>query len=405
MSRRAKRTSHQPLDPSLDPLSPTSPKSTDLTIPAMGDKVLSTAQAEFNKRMKALEKARAAHERERTRLDTRLHLCRTEFMPMVEILNLAHRDLIMAAAEAHATMKLTARRRRWFGDLISGKCSDLLADPAGLAEGDIAKLEALIETFGRSFHEKEREQEDREDFVFFRDLMEKMARDAGVELDLGGVDVTADPADFERQMHERFAAAVEGFRNNPDAENQQAKKNRKPTKAALERERKEREIEEAKNRDIKTLYKQLAKVLHPDLETDPSLKSHKEAWMKRLTTARANGDLRDMLAIELEWLGEEAGNLAKASDEKLRIYSIVLKEQLDAIKEKTQMIGAEPQYRMLFRFNGPFGVIEPPSAVKARLRDETVRITGMTASLHTGGKPAQTMVHQWADDHAEACRR
>lgn len=78
------------------------------------------------------------------------------------------------------------------------------------------------------------------------------------------------------------------------------------TKAALERERLRQETEEAKARDFKSLYKQLAKVLRPDLETDPVLKAHKEVSMKRSTTARANGDLRDMLAIEMEWLGEKS---------------------------------------------------------------------------------------------------
>ncbi len=56
-----------------------------------------------------------------------------------------------------------------------------------------------------------------------------------------------------------------------------------------------------KKRNLKSLYKQLAKVLHPDLETDPESKLQKEEWMKRLTSAHALGDLRELLSIEFEW--------------------------------------------------------------------------------------------------------
>jgi hypothetical protein len=33
--------------------------------------------------------------------------------------------------------KPTAKRRRWFGDLLSGKAGNLLADPVGLNEEEI----------------------------------------------------------------------------------------------------------------------------------------------------------------------------------------------------------------------------------------------------------------------------
>ncbi|MCB1133156.1 MAG: hypothetical protein KDN05_18690, partial [Verrucomicrobiae bacterium] len=52
-----------------------------LTISANAGKALSPAQVEFNKRMKALENARAAHERERARLDNDLRVCHSQFMP------------------------------------------------------------------------------------------------------------------------------------------------------------------------------------------------------------------------------------------------------------------------------------------------------------------------------------
>ncbi len=384
---------------------PKSPSKLDLTISKSSTKPLSPAQAEFNKRMKALEKERAAHTRERARLDAELLVCINELMPMVETKNRAELGLIQSAVAARDTLKLTPKRHKWLGDLISGKASSLLADPTGLSEADIQQLEALIEKLGPNFLDEERKEFEREDFDDLREMMEQMAQMAGVSLDLDGIELDGDPAEFERQIQERLAAAGDQFRKIANGETPLNEKKRKPTKAALERERLKQETEDAKNRDFKSLYKQLAKVLHPDLETDPTLKAHKEVWMKRLTTARASGDLRDMLAIELEWLGEESGNLAKASDEKLRVYSMVLKEQLADLKEQTHMLLREPQYYPLMRFIGPFGDRRSPVVIKLSLSNEISRLEEMSATLRAGGKDAQRIVHQWADAHARACRR
>lgn len=399
-----RRPNQDELDLGLDPLPAAK---ADLKISAAPSKPLSPAQAEFNKRMKALERARSAHERERARLDEDLRVCITVLMPLVEKINRTDRDLVFMAVEARRSMKLTPRRHKWLGDLISGKAADLLADPVGLDGSEIDRLEALIAELGTSLIDEEQKEMERDEFEMMRGMIEEVARRAGVKLDLGDLDLNSAPAEFERQFHERIAAATEKCRQtgNGGEPIPAPKRGRKPTKAALEREQRQRGMEEAKTKDFKSLYKQLAKVLHPDLETDPVLKEHKEIWMKRLTTARANGDLRDMLAIELEWLGEEASNLAKAGDEKLRVYSMVLKEQLDELKEQTRFLIHEPQYQPLFRFAGPFGVLLPPARVKLDLSDQIAYLEEMVDVLRAGGKEARTMVQQWADDHARACKR
>jgi hypothetical protein len=180
---------------------------------------------------------------------------------------------------------------------------------------------------------------------------------------------------------------------------------RKPTKATLERERLRQEMEEAKSRDFKSLYKQLAKVLHPDLETDPLLKAHKEVWMKRLNTAQANGDLRDMLAIEMEWLGEEAGNLAKASDEKLRFYSMVLKEQLAELKQQTSTLFHQPEYHPLLRFVSRQGHRKNPAIIKLNFANEIDQLEKINDILTRSDTQTRSMLHQWADAHARECSR
>jgi len=398
----ARRKQQEELDLGLDPLPGKPP---ELLIAASPLKELSPAQVEFNKRMKSLERARTAHEKERARLDRELQQYRAELLPLLERSSRAERDLVLAAADAHGSMKLTKRRKKWLGDLICGMVADLFGDPVGLDEEDLGKLDAVVEELGEGGLDGEMQEMEEAEFEGARGVFEGLVRELGIDLDLSGMDVTGDPAEFERELEKRFAAAEEGFRKGVGDETfgEKPKRKRKPTKAALERERKQREVEQAKERDLKTLYKQLAKVLHPDLETDPELKAHREAWMKRLTTARKEGDLREMLAIELEWLGEETGNLSKATDEKLGIYSLVLKEQAKEQREKTQWLSEEPQYQPLLRFRPAFGKMRPKSILVPSLRAEAERLEEMVAVLNEGGKPAKEMVNSWADAHARAC--
>ena len=242
---------------------------------------------------------------------------------------------------------------------------------------------------------------DSEDFERMRDMVEDMASAMGVDLDLSDLDVNGDPEEMEALLKDRLAAAMDA-----GEQSNKPKKPRKKSKAQLEKEHKQQEREEAKKRDFKSLFKQLAKALHPDLETDPLMKEHKEVWMKRLTSAYEAGDLRDMLQIEMEWLGEEATNLSQAGDEKLKVYCEVLKEQIAEMRQQTYDLSFHPQYQTLDRFRHPFtGEIGRPAAIKSNLKQEVERHQWMADTLKAGDQESRKMVHDWADAHARASTR
>lgn len=362
---------------------------------------LSRTQVEFNRLMKSLESTKARHEREQARLDEALAVSIRELMPMVEDLNRLNRDLVFNGLKAFHALKLTAKRRHWFGDLLSGKAADLLVDPVGLSEEEIGKLEAVVDELGPSQDDQDMDESEAEDFEFMRDMLENAARQAGLELDLSDLDRNADPEEFERIVQERMAAAAEaaggggGF-----PAGAAAKPRRKPTKAQIEKERKRLEIEAAKNRDLKSLFKQLAKAFHPDLEPDPLLKEHKKVWMQRLNTAYAANDLREMLQLEMEWLGEEATNLATAGDEKLKVYCMVLKEQITDLKRHTHDLPDEPQYGPLQRFRDPFfGTLESPKTIKRKLQEHLRHHREMVDILDANNAASRRMIYEWVDEH------
>ena len=346
----------------------------DLIICPKENEVLSRTQLEFNRLMKSLESVKAKHTREESRLDKILAISSGELMPLVEALSRANRDLVLNGFRALKTIKLTAKRRLWFKDLLSGKASDLLADPVGLSAEEIADLENVINELGDRHCDPRVREDNSEEFDMMRQMFEQVARKAGIDLDLSDLDSSMDPDEFERLVHERLQEAADAM-DGQEASAQNPEKNRRqPTKAQVEKEHKLAEYEEAKNRDLKSFFKQLAKAFHPDLEPDPIMKEHKEIWMKRLNMAYEKKDLREMLQLEMEWLGEEATNLTSAGDDKLKIYCSVLKEQIADLKRQTRMLINEPQYGTLWRFRDAYsGIISNPRSLKLHLEDELRR--------------------------------
>jgi hypothetical protein len=369
-----------------------------LIITKAADSGLSPAQLEFNRLMKRLENARAKHLGEQAKLDAMLVVVSKELMPLIEELHRANRDMVFRSAEGLRFFRFSKKRKELLRDLIAGKARNLLRDPAGLDEKDIEALDAIADELDPPPPEEELKRRGAEEFAELSDILKAAAARAGVDLDLSGIDPDMDPAEFERAMEERFRAVLEG------AQGSAPKKARKQTKAQLEKARKQQEQEEAKKRDIRTLYKQLAKALHPDLETDPDLKQHKEEWMKRLTAAYAADDLRELLRIEMEWLGEEASNLAAAGEEKLKVYCAVLKEQIADQKEKTDFLSGEPVYFPLRRFIHPFtGEMARPEPLKRELKDEILRHREMLEILAC--EEGRALMEDWADAHGRALSR
>ena len=363
-----------------------------LVLKAAAGAVLSPAQIEFNRLMAQLETARAKFERERVRLDRIMDALTHQLMPLIEETHRLDFELIMYLQNALGTFRLTHRRRESLEDLLRERARDLVVDTCGLAPAQLEALQKLMEEIDPGWIDSESEEMEG-DFDDLRAMMEETAREAGLEVDLSDIDLRQNPEEGMRKLHERFAAAKAAAAR---------PLSRKQTKSQIERERKQRAVEEAKQRDLKTIYKQLAKVLHPDLETNPDLRANKEEWMKRLTSAHAAGDLRELLRIEMEWLGEEASNLAAAGDEKLKVYSLILKEQIDDVKSRTFTLKDEPQYSSLRRIMDDFSRHIPRTdllkqSLAAKVRDNQELLN----SLQKGDAGARKTLYQLVDTHLQ----
>ncbi len=365
------------------------------------DAPLSRTQVEFNRLMKNLEAAKLRHAGEQERLDEVLAIAIGELMPLVEDLRRLNRDLVFMGLKASKTLRLKPQRRHWLGDFLSGKAGDLLADPAGLSAEDIGLLEAVIEELSPCEESQRMEPGEVGPLANLRKMMEQVAREAGLELDLSDLDTIGSREEFERAANERLRAAFGTVDRTGDASATPPR--RKPSKAQAAKQRAQLALEEARNRDLKSLFKQLAKALHPDLEQDLLLKEHKKVWMQRLNTAYAAGDLREMLQLEMEWLGEEASNLSSAGDDKLKVYCMVLKEQIADLKRQTHLLPDEPQYWPLSRFRHPYyGTIANPVSIKRELLEEMRQLREMLEILAANDAGSRRLIYQWADAHCHS---
>jgi hypothetical protein len=109
-----------------------------------------------------------------------------------------------------------------------------------------------------------------------------------------------------------------------------------------------------RKKSIGSIYKQLAKVLHPDLEPDAEQRSRKVVLMQELTAAYRANDLHTLLRLELEWIQHEQGDIARLTDNKLTIYNEVLREQVNELQEELFFLSRHPRYLPLTDANSMF---------------------------------------------------
>jgi len=203
------------------------------------------------------------------------------------------------------------------------------------------EIKAIFKTLnGQSFDDLKKEQ-----FDLAKGEMEEMFEQMGVDVNFDGFNENMSEEEVARKMkeiHDNLKQQAE--------ENEEKNASRKKTKKQQEREEREKQVEAARKKNIGTIYKQLAKIFHPDLETDDLLKLQKEELMKQLTVAYENNDLHTLLRLEMDWLKKEENNTDQLSDDKLGIYNEALREQVAEAEMEIDKLINHPRYMDLQRF-------------------------------------------------------
>ncbi len=317
--------------------------STQLTLAAHRSRRLTPAQQEFNRLVRSIEAARNQITQRTQDLDRTVEAVAREVYPRRKEMARKIEQLIQILFNDLTQGRIVPRKRR--SDLR--EVIEILLDEWIELEGNptdpflIRVFEAihgcsLEEAMERSIREGMRQ-------------AEAELRTYGMDADLSGLDPRLPPDQIAARLAELEEQAKEidrrkrSTRSTPGSRRKSAQQETK-LKAAAEAAQ---ALEEARTRDLGNLYRQLAKLLHPDLEQDPGLRAEKETDMKELTTAHKQRDLHTLLRLELKWIAHEDARIDQLTDTKLAIYNQVLREQLQDLRRQVDSLHYEPRYNSI----------------------------------------------------------
>lgn len=188
------------------------------------------------------------------------------------------------------------------------------------------------------------EQADEVQADLLREELESIFGANGMDVDLSDLDVRD-----REQVARKLRELAEERGEDPFRPKQ---RERKKTKKQLEAEARAEAMEKARKQSLTSIYRQLAKALHPDLEQNDTLRAEKEELMKQLTTAYEANDLHTLLTIETQWVRKNNDNIQNLTDDKVEIFNQVLKEQVAELEDELWRVYAHPRYAPI----QPFGM-------------------------------------------------
>lgn len=236
--------------------------------------------------------------------------------------------------------------------------SDLIIEIAGpiLAESDDkAELKAIYNRHGRTDFDTEVAAE--------LDNMKVMAEVLfGVD---ANDDIVRSPDDLMQRIGEMFEqqAAAE-YEAEARRDERQAKRKKSAKQLAAEARAQAEQM--ALSQSIREVYRKLAVALHPDRESDPQERARKTELMQRVNAAYNQRNLLQLLELQLELEHIDQSDLANISEDRLKHYNTILKEQLGDLK--AELCEVEETFKLRFNLD-PFRPITPGQVMRHLAND------------------------------------
>lgn len=290
--------------------------------------VLSKNQQAFNKLIKKIETLeKQLVETKKLAFELTIAYSK-EIIPVEKKLGKAYFEFAQLLDSYVQNLKLTKRQNIDFEEHIINLCDTALT----YTEPD-EQQEALYDKYSQVSYKETMENEKLDLFEQFRDYLED---EMGVEVD----EMDFDPANEEETR--KYAEKIREKLEKKKLEEEEKEKNKKKTKKQIEEEQKQKLEEELSTKSLRSIYISLAKLLHPDTETDEEQKSEKTELMKKVTVAYDQKDLAALLKLEMEWVHHASDNLQELTDEKLKLYNKVLAEQAEELEQEIFQVKMNP---------------------------------------------------------------
>ncbi len=174
----------------------------------------------------------------------------------------------------------------------------------------------------------------------------------GVDVDIDELNKTNFSSEEERQQHqEKFKEFFDKYHQQQTGDHAdffgafENQRERKKSKVQQEKEKKLAEAEKLLNTDINKLFKDLAKLIHPDREQDPTLRDKKEALMKELSNARDSMNIAEILRIKMlvDELVPNNNSVLSFNDATIKRFVSIIKTKIQELENTiSQKLYAHP---------------------------------------------------------------
>jgi len=329
------------------------------------NKILSKEQLAFNKYSKKIEALRKQLLNDQLRFD-KLSACFLKTVsPAREAYNSALTEFVKALYAIYKYEKLTGVNK--------GKLKNLILSNLDEAFQYIVPTDEIKAIYD-ALNPQTYDEEEAEQISSMKDGLEQMFRaQFGMDVDFSDMEMN------EEAVARKLAEMKDEFENSQKEVNLKRKK----TKREIESEIKNKQAQELQNKNVRSIYLSLVKMLHPDLESDAVLKLEREELLKKVTAAYQKKDMHTLLKLESEIIHRQSEHLELLTDEKLKFLNTQLKEQILELQEELSMLRYHPRYEIIEEFMGysESGALKNISSVAASLTSAQKEIEKDTAEL------------------------
>lgn len=347
------------------PLFGNKPASSVRIVPS-GTSPLHKEQQTFNNLVKKIEARRACLAEWEIAIPVFRAKYTSDLLPLQDQTLDLQRQLALTLDAAHDKKRVTKGEKRKLAVLIVD-----LAE-AVLEYKEDREIKALFDKHSESDYDGQ--ETERQDGV-------KAMLESIFDLDLGDdVDMTS-PEDILKRVEAQFRAQQEAH--------QQAAPRRKKSSQETAREARREAEEKQLSQSLREVFRKLASALHPDREPDPAEKARKTALMQRANHAYENGNLLQLLELQLELEHIDRSHLAGITAERLKHYIKILKGQVGELDMEIRRV--EDDLRAEFGLD-PYERIQPKGLVPMLQGDMAtwqVQIAELRQQLQAAADPQQ----------------
>lgn len=345
-------------------------------------------QKEFRRLTRRIATLQQRIVKERERLERLLARFLVEIGPIESQLAPRWLALAKAVAAAHARWPLDKPGRHEVRVLILHLVTNVLA-----VEGRNAEAAALRDEWSGL----PRTDDPDRNAATKKKLREGFRREFGFDADV--LDDGDDSADGFERFRERLGEEV----RRADEEQARRASEARATKRDLRKRQRLAEQESVRLRSVRSVYLNLAKVLHPDANSLYDERARREHDMKRAIEAYRQQDLVTLLELEQEWGTHDGPGLDRLGDEVLEVYIATLRRRVKQLDYELRIQMHDGRFSRI----APVADLTGPKALREiqcradDLREEIGRTDRLVADLARcrGKRAFASLVSSYLDDN------